>query len=79
MAGFRRVCSTLTRSCTCCHAHFQAQAEKDTQLAIERSLKDRGLGPDSDGHVEDEPSGEMTEEEEELCQALEMSLRPSTP
>ena len=48
------------------------------QQAIERSLRDPELRPDSEGHVKNEHSGEMTEEGE-LRQALEMSLRPRTP
>lgn len=76
--GFRRVCSTPTKSCTRCRAQFQAQAEQDMQQAIERSLRDPELRPDSEGHVKNEHSGEMTEEGE-LRQALEMSLRPRTP
>lgn len=56
----------------------QAQAEQGMQQAIGQSLRDLELRPDSESRIEDGPSREMTEEEERR-QALEMSLRPSTP
>ena len=57
--------------------HCQAQAKRDMQLAI--PLIGPEVRPD-EGHTSmvKEPSGEMTEEEE-LRQAIELSLNPEVP